>query len=278
MISSTIFSMNRPCQLDLTIRTITKKLPWVKNISVVYRATEQQYIDGYNLLIERLKSIRTDITFIQQGDFRTDLINIFESNTSPYILCFNDDDVVLREALYMDEILEEFNSNPMITSFSLRLSDSLTNAYYYDYPVTPQPDFIGNNDKYLLWDWTKSQGDWGYPHACCTTIFKRKQWGEFLERGFSNPPTFEGYVTCYMTSPDAPYSICHKDQVAISTPMNRISGGNMCNMSGLYTIEKLNEYYLNGQMINDEVIYGIKPNTPHFEVEFEFVPWSYTND
>ncbi len=52
MITSIIFSKNRPLQLDLTLNTLNKYFTYCNNVIVIYFASDSKFQEGYNILIK----------------------------------------------------------------------------------------------------------------------------------------------------------------------------------------------------------------------------------
>ena len=90
MISSIIFSKDRPLQLDLTLRTLKKNFSQCNSNIIIYKATTPEFQQSYTQLI----SEHTDCLFKHQGGnfFKDCLDALFQPKSHYY--CLLTDDII----------------------------------------------------------------------------------------------------------------------------------------------------------------------------------------
>jgi len=270
MLQCLIFSKDRPHQLYALLKSIDDNFKelFFKNISILWKATNSDFLIGY----KKVQAYFPEINFIEEKNFMDDFKNILRNWKSDYFLCLVDDDIVVND-FEVSPIFERFANNPDIACYSLRLHDEVT--YSYTAKVNcPQPNFL-EKFPYLLWDWKicKAYSEWGYVCNISGHIFPiRYVKSILLNNNFKGPNSLEGVLSinrkalpCLMMSSAIPK--------IITIPINKVQIENK-NHSGenpVYSIDSLNNKFLNNEIINYKEIYGKKFNAPHGEFNFTFV-------
>jgi len=95
IIDVVVFSKNRACQLDLTLRSILHNVKLLKSITVIYLAENQFYEDGYGIV----KNLYPSIRFIKQTILKADLLEVIKDIDS-YYLPMADDCLIIRQIVY----------------------------------------------------------------------------------------------------------------------------------------------------------------------------------
>jgi hypothetical protein len=275
MTTSIVFSKNRACQLDLLLRSILQNLPDFDEIHVLYHATEQQYLDGYEIVQKRFPWIY----FQRQNDFETDTRNLLENWVDEYVCFFVDDNIVYRPVLLTEDFLDSmWNSIPEMTCFTLRLGkNTVIQDQYNNQPVVfPKEFLVGNiNDtNVLVWNWTTVQvfGDFGYPFSVDGHIYKLRDILPLLDYKFENPNAFEGRFNKNSFKTRA--MACFEQSALVNTPLNLVGSSN--NNAGRWyghTLEELNQKYLDNHQISLNSITNTKVVAAHQEMEIEYECW-----
>jgi hypothetical protein len=277
MINIVIFSKDRACQLELLLRSLKHFFKeWqLCNISVIYKFTDADSSDGYDLC----KKLHPEFEYVSQN-FGKDLGQSFKDLTLSVIddanplTFFMVDDLLFKDDVSItDPEFAQFANAEDVLCLSLRMSSLIDYCYPINKTVSPPPEILQGES---YWDWTSASGDWGYPMSVDGHVFNTeviKPLVKFLN--YSNPNLFEsGLAQCaYMTSHVMPQMICYRDNSKImNIPANRVQD-TFANRSGnLVSAEELNKLFLSGLRIKLEPFIGYKNNAPHIELPYEFEP------
>jgi hypothetical protein len=190
-------SKNRASQLDLLLRSIYKNMLFLKpEITVLYKATNSEFEEGYNKLKKKFK---VDTNFIQEQSFEQQFSGFINGNYNGTIGIFTDDCVVYNNLdVTSDEITSLLTKD--VWCFSTRLGLNTTLQYY----VTGQKqehlskvgyEKIGKN--FIKWNWKIRQRDsnYGYPFSWDGCFYKGCDLSSILkEFSFCGPRDFESAI------------------------------------------------------------------------------------
>ena len=178
MITSIVFSKDRPLQLDLCLKSIKQNLFTDNNIVVLYKTSTDDYQKHYN----KLKEEHEDVDFVSQGH------NIFENirnlvrDSSDYVTFFTDDDIVFRPVSFkMEDVHNTFHISYPPATFSLRMGLNSRARDYGDGVHTEDsiPEKVykihGGDEDFLLWNRTSVPpgGYWSYVFSVDGHIFMK---------------------------------------------------------------------------------------------------------
>lgn len=256
-----VFSKDRPPQLELFIRSFKT---YVKNadnhtIKVIYLATNEQYILGYNKL---MAMNYPNIIYVKEERFYENVLQLIDP-TDEHIVFFSDDNIFKNKYDFYDKQMDIFNRDKDIACISLRLHPRLTYCYPQNIPQTP-PKF----DENYIFYWRGLPGDYGYPMSVDGHIFRTKDIYPALKRGrYPNPTMLENYLV--MNTLRAPKMICYDKSIIVNNPCNRASS---CagNIHGTIELSELNSYFLEGKLISLDNIDGIENISCHQEIQIQY--------
>lgn len=269
MINIVIFSKDRALQLDSLLRSIKDnfKLP-ISDFFVLYRSSSREFRKGYEKLIQ--KEIIPEIRWIEETTFRSNLISICQGlNRDSKVMFLVDDDIFFRP----------FNDRELLDKFSKRhLFISLRTDRSYEIDVVPE--FISCNS-YLEWNWRSTSKDlkrvtWHYPFSVDGNIFHTEDIQRIIiSTEFKAPNSLESGMQKYKRSLlKSIWLLLRKkalsplNAVLFNNPLNSVQLEGETWNAGL-DVEKMNKEYLSGRRINNEVLYGTKPESVHFVVDLE---------
>lgn len=270
------FSKDRPMQLDAALKSFlrhhkvhnddgTKKV-------VLYTCSNERYEKAYENLMKNYSFVK----FIKEGVFYQDVKNILANKR--FVLFVVDDTIFVKDFnLYnMCEML--LLSNDTI-GFSLRLGRNIN----YCYPTNQMqrlPDFrmFIHDDSYLRFDWTRSEGDFGYPIDLSSSLYKLDIIKPIIDDiYFSNPNALEWelYMNILYTR-HLPYLLSFQKSVAFSIPANKVQdvNNNRHGEKTEYDVLELLTRFENGDRIDISKFDNFIPNACHQEVEFDFIHYS----
>lgn len=158
-----VFSKDRPMQLHAYIESLLKYSDIEqKNISILYKVS--QGID-YKRVIKEFPSVN----WVIENNFYEELLKIIKYSED-YIM-FGCDDVVFKDCFSLEYAKEILTNNEQIMGFSFRLGTN----------IMPCPKNISSNERYIEWNWEKSQEPhFNYPWELDCTLYRKSDIVEML--------------------------------------------------------------------------------------------------
>jgi hypothetical protein len=269
LLNGIIFSKDRAMQLDLLLESILLNFDVEDyQINILYKASNDEFQRGYDLLINKYPQFNFKI----EESFKNDVLSLF--NDCKYTVFFTDDDIIYKSfKLNNDELHNIF----MITEancFSLRLGLN-TNHCYTQQRLNKLNNYNTHNFYYdvnliepvISWKVADGTNDYAYPMSVDGHIFKTeyiKNLCEVLE--YSNPNLFEAMLSNF-TRPEMIIS-SYEHSKLVNSPINKVQDifQNLSGMKYRYSVEDLNEMYLDGVILNLEKINFDEINGCHQEI------------
>jgi len=258
-VAAIIFSKDRPCQLDLLLRSLDQYAPSVFGpILVLTLATTADFAAGYRACEEERAA-----TFVREADFRSDVAGLVDAVQSDHLTFFTDDDVLYRPlgTNSLGRYLEED-----VLCLSLRLGRNTTRCYPYDREqAVPHFETRG---RVFVWDWRRGDGDFGYPMSLDGHVFRTETIRDCLDGAeFANPNELEDALV-RVRPIRRPLMAAFPESRLVSIPANRV--GAYANRHGsLWTTEDLNQLYLAGLRIDLDALERARPVGAHHEILYE---------
>lgn len=258
-----IFSKDRPCQLELFLRSMVEFYSTYEtdNMTILYTYSNDQFKEGYDKLIDMYSNFK----FLKETDFKKDLISCIDTKI-PYSVFFVDDIIFKREIdIEASKEFQMFTQNTNICCLSLRLHPDLDYCYPADVKMSRPTDLDENN----IWDWRGKPGDFGYPMSLDGHIFRTDQiLFHIFSLNYRNPNSLEGLMA--MNPLPIFKMICYNDSVIINNAINIVQTNNP-NRHGDISAVYLNDQFLNGNRIKLDTFKKIKNKSFHqvLDVEFE---------
>lgn len=260
-----IFSKDRACQLDLLLRSIKDNLPQVNRINVLYKISNEFYSKGYYKLFDKYNYIN----WIQEENFELDVKEIINESICKYFLCLVDDEVIIRKPDW-NLIFKYFDDT--INNISLRLNNHINYSYTSECKVDPVPFTI--NDPIVKWDWTKLSpvGDMGYPSCINSAIRDTEYFKNIINNiTFKNPNVLEAEIN-FKRDENKPFMLAFKKAISISIPNNFTQQFESRNSKKQeFSLEKLNDNFLNGYIINTNNLYGLDLDSATMPIDYNFI-------
>lgn len=258
MIDFIIYSRKRPMQLY----ALLESLP-INIIPKIIVKTDPEYSAGYNLVWEKFGGMIGNI--IEETNFREDTLNAIGSNLTA--LC-TDDCMFFRKPEDIPNIppIEDNSTFSFRYGFNTVLQDHTKNFYQ---PYLNLYTDRGHYIEFLTQNYNYPY-NYAYALACDGHIFTNKKLKELCGKiEFNNSNTLEGNLQEFR------YEIsiikCHKQSSLVCIPCNNLSGYTKAGFSYPYSVEYLNQKFLNGERIDiDNTFKDIKIIGSHQEIKFKF--------
>lgn len=264
MIDVVIFSKNRTLQLYAFLESLFfyTDAQQNANISVIFKYDEE-YLDS----LEEIKKRFSNIRFVDQKDFKKDVVSCLAGNNR--FCTFFVDDIIFKKKCSLLDMCRILDSNHGILTFSMRMGMHL-NFCYPTGEHQPIPDgFIQNG--YFIWDWRNGSGDWSYPISVDGHVFRKEhmlEWIGLIE--FSNPNQFEDRLQIAKRISQVFGCICMTSSCIVNLPINRVQN-EYKNKSGEELPENLKKLWDQGKKINFLSVSEINNNSAHYPATIELV-------
>ena len=275
MITSIIFSKNRPLQLDLCIRSMKQNLPECKNIVVIYKNSEG-FADAQQILMDE----HPQVNFWEQGgSLFADSLHATISSDEQYVGYFTDDDIVFANNPTNYEIL----SDPSVACVSLRMGLNICKRSSNTGQSTADlPERYSHLDTHtLVWPKTlQLYGSyWSYSLSVDGHVFRKKDMINMLdeichisklypERWKHTPNELESALQRFWTiTPNV--MVSPMSSRVVNSPNNRVQNTHE-NLSGAqhsYDEDFLLGKYMAGNRINLDYLDFSNIQCPHTEID-----------
>jgi hypothetical protein len=273
LITSIIFSKNRPLQLDLCLSSINRNFS-DSTQNIVIHNNSSEFSEAHGLL----ESEHPNVAFWPQSDslFKDVLIAV-ESSENDYICFFTDDDIVYSPFACVDY---SFLEDPTISCLSLRMGENITERSHggeVGLDVCKKRFWISN--EMMAWPKTfHGYGSyWSYDLSVDGHIFRKKDICQimdelcYLEARYQwnqTPNELEASLQRFWTL--APNLIVSPPQsVVVNSPNNRVQQSHAHNRSGDlhdYDENYLLGKYMAGNRINIDYLNFNDIKCPHTEI------------
>lgn len=261
MIDAMIFSRNRPMQLHALLSSI-ENLTNLSNVSVLHR-----YDENYREGLERVKSFHSNVSFIEEKDFESQLKS-YISNGEKYCVFFVDD-MLVKKNVDVNVCCQILEHNPEFLTFSLHMGTHLS----YCYPMN-SPQQVPNgavNSGYFVWGWKDAQYDWGYPFSVDGHIFRRHEiesWTSHLS--FKNPNQFESEMLKIPHIFAVPNGmICELVSSVFNMPINRVQN-EIHNRAEEVSVVELYNDWMNGFEFDTQSVVGFINHDAHEPIKISY--------
>ena len=261
-----VFSKDRAMQLDALLRSY---FFYVKNpvpVKVLFHASDAAYMSAYKDVIELYGN--REVEFIQEHDFKQNLIGLVESLTCAKVL-FMVDDLVFKDEVDFEKFCS-VDTKKYIAS--LRLGEHLERTYTLD-RNQELPKFTEIDDLLhgLSWSWADGDADWAYPLSVDGHLFDREEFAVLVSGlDYRAPNSFEEALLLMKPYFLGRKGLCYHNSVIVNNPCNKVQSEND-NISGDISIEELNKKWLDGYRIAFEQFKGLRNKSAHQELQNSFV-------
>lgn len=315
-ISSIIFSFDRAMQLDAVLRSFYLHCTDhdLAEITVLYKVSEERFHAQYLSLVHNYPQVRfvlqenfqEDVMqwitakssesrvkiykyyrsiclFLQNNRIfkkifnrylRQFLLKLLPYDEIPYLLFLVDDNIFIQD-FSIQSAVDRLMLQPDALGFSLRLGKNT--AYCYPHRANQTlPEFIDLGDQVLLFNWTKAEGDFGYPLEISSSIYRTKQFLPLLlDTPFDNPNTLEGGIASQtrLFGRKFPLLLSFEKSVTFCNPINVVQKvlENRAGSNNTYSAQSLAQLFDSGKRINVKAFNQFIPNGCHQEVELTFL-------
>jgi hypothetical protein len=261
-------------QLFACLESISRYVKNYQRIYVIYRASDQNFKEGY----EKLKRSFQEVHFISQSDqpekdFKPLLLDTLFSEKgkkSPYVVFGVDDDIV-KDFVDLEKCIQAMEGTQAY-AFYLKMGRHTDYCYTLDQEQGVPPS-VPLGEGVYAWQFKAGKYDWDYPNTVDMTLYRKSDIENDLRSiSFKNPNTFEGHWS----------EIAHHEKVGlyfdhskiVNIPVNLVSASQTRCMNS-YTPEQLLALFNRNLKINIDPLFQIENQSVHIDHEISFAPSDY---
>ncbi len=276
LITSIVFSRNRPLQLDLCLNSVKKNLPECSSVVVIHKNSEE-----FASAHETLEGEHSGVSFCQQGKsiFRNTLESVISADTD-YICFLTDDNICFSGTTSIP--YQVILSQAGVACVSLRLGLNISERSHLGVIGKDTLASYHEYDNFIAWSKTAhTYGSyWSYSLSVDGHVFRQQDLIEMLdelsyledrrpERWKQTPNELESAIQRFWaTTPNL--MVAPRHSCIVNSPNNRVQDSHPDNTSGEYhgyNAGYLLGKYMNGSRINLEYLDFSNIKCPHTEID-----------
>lgn len=285
MITTIIFSKDRPLQLDLCLKSIKKNLVGSDAITIT---VIENYSEKYRNSIETLKTEHPEVNFSQQTDknlFKCTWSILSKENKNPLVCFFTDDGIMFKEQDV--GIIEKVMQNTNVVTYSMRMGLNVVRREHQGQSAPdqvckiPQKSRVDLENGVLYWDKTAHfYGNyWSYSHSVDGHAFRHNDifdWTNSIctlsvHNGLKcqTPNDYEAGLQAVWCS-TTQWMSSSLESSYVNSPNNRVSGNFESNSSGdtyYCSPDEMLRLYEQGKRIDFSKIPIGHIDCPHTEID-----------
>ena len=277
MITSIIFSKNRPLQLDLCLKSIKQNFPQSTQNIVIHNNSVE-----FGKAHLQQKKEHPDVEFWQQTEsLFCDVWDAVNEAKNDYV-CFFVDDCIVYNKLFLEEINLQNLEKGVVSCISLRLGINICERSHDGHVFPDKPTTYGFSEcgGWMIVNRTDNLygSYWSYNLSVDGHIFKKSDMKDMVFElwkisQFKNlkqtPNEFEGALQRFWTITPAAI-VCPSQSAVVNSPNNKTQDSHNDNRSGdVYDYDEnvLLQKYEDGARINIEDIDFNNIKCPHTELD-----------
>ena len=265
-IDSIVFSKDRAMQLHAFLRSFSEMVENPGKIIILFKTSNDFHKKSYDEL-KRIFSGK-DFIFIEESDFRSQLIEICNNSYAKIIGLFVDDMIFVQKINYSH--LLEFETLENVVS--LGRGKDFDFSIVLNKPIK-LPDFIPADNGYLKfkWDQVKEYSDWSYPLGVSGYFYSNSELNVMLNNiNFKAPNSLENNLQYFKPFFIHRFGIFYNEMACVGIHANIVQSEGFNPIIGTHGVEDLLQLWEEGLMIDLNKCYKIKNASAQTQV-FEFI-------
>lgn len=255
-ISSIVFSKDRAMQLHAFLSSYEDNVMNRGIVYILYRCSDLKHKSSYNELIQIFKSEK--FVFVEETDFRKQLIEICESIGTGKVI-FYVDDMIFTHPLDYNEI-RKINTYESILALS-RGKDMKYSMVLEKELTLPQFTPIFDTLFHFNWNYSAEYSDWTFPLGLSGYMYGTKELIAMLKSiPFKAPNTLEWSMQVFLPFFINRGGLCPEFATSVCIHANLVQSEGESPVLGTFSIEALLELWENGKKIVVSDFYNLPIN------------------
>ena len=250
-IDSIVFSKDRAMQLHAFLLSYSEKVWNRGRMYILYKCSDERHKKSYDELKEGFKN--EDFVFIEERNFRTQLIEILDISNGGKVIFYVDDMIFTHEIDY--SVLEKIDTNTSILALS-RGKDMNYSIVLKRLLVQPPFTEIGNNLLQFNWNYLHEFSDWTYPLGVSGYMYgKVEVTSMFKTIDFKAPNSLEAAMQLYLDYFKKRLGLCPKSAASVCIHANLVQNEWTNPILGTFSIDELLNLWESGERIDVHEFY-----------------------
>jgi len=271
MINCVVFSKDRAMQLELLLRSICDNFKELKNVSIICKGTTEEYVAGY----AKVSKMYPQFTWIPENNLIEDVQRVVNGFDKKCCMTLVDDEIVIRDHSIAPLVTAMEMDNGLHCA-SLRLGKNIGDYCYTADIKGTIPELTQHGDLYK-WDWTTGDNrvDFFYPSCINSHIYRTEFLKDWINKiTFGNINDLEGTLNSNISS-FKHYMICLEKSKTVNIANNLVqSGYNRHSDKKEFSLDVLNNKFLDGYVIDSSDFYNINNDIATFEKDYRLIDGS----
>lgn len=265
-ILSIVFSKDRAMQLDAFLTSYLDQVLNHGPMIIFYKCTDQRHAESYKNLILLYKT--ENMIFIEETDFREQLISIIADNNYGKVILYCDDMIFTHKIDYID--LQSINT--------CEETLALTRGGDLDYSVVldrelpiPPLTMHTKNLRSFRWDYFEYFSDWTYPLGTTGYLYGTTELLSMMKVvQFKAPNSLETSMQVFRPYFMGRTGLCTKFATCVCVHANLTQTEGKNRVIGTFSIEELLELWEERKRIKVSDFYNLPSRTTQFQ-EYTFI-------
>ena len=249
-IDSIVFSKNRATQLCAFLESYEKMVSNRGIMYILYKASNKRHKQSY-LELQQIFNNK-DFIFIEEVDFRQQLIEISENSDAKTIAIYVDDEIFLINIDY--DKIKYFDMEKYVVALS-RGKDMDEHPGFN----LILPEFEKREDGFesFRWDYSDSFSHWTYPVGVSAYFYDINEWIVMLRSTiFKTPSSLEGNLQKFVPLFKQREGLCLSQIACVCVHANLVTTECVNDITGTHTVEELLDKWEKGFKIDLNEFYG----------------------
>jgi hypothetical protein len=265
-ILSIVFSKDRAMQLDAFLVSYLEQVENHGPMIILYKCSDERHAESYRNLLLLYKT--EDMTFIEETDFREQLISIIAESNHGKVILFCDDMIFTHKIDYVE--LQSINTSE--ETLALTRGGDLDYSVVLDreLPIPPLTRHTENLQSFK-WDYFDFFSDWTYPLGTTGYLYGTAELLSLMNVvEFKAPNSLETSMQVFRPYFITRTGLCTKFATCVCVHANLTQTEGENRVTGTFSIEELLNYWEERKRIKVREFYNLPSRTTQFQ-EYTFI-------
>ena len=261
LINSIVFSKDRAMQLHAFLSSYVQQVSHRGRMHVLYKCSDERHRRSYADLIKTFSG--DGFIFIEEQDFRNQVIQICEQSFEDRIIFYVDDMIFTHSLDY--GFLKSIDTSKYVLA--------LSRGRDMDYSIVLKrslalPNFIRFNEQLLCFKWNEIRGhnDWSFPLGVSGYMYGKPELVAMLKAiPFKAPNSLEDSLQTFLPFFKDRLGLCAEYAVCVCVHANLVQTEGSNHILGTYSIEDLLTCWEEGKRIQLQEFYNKPMNVTQIQ-------------
>lgn len=250
-IDSIVFSKDRAMQLHAFLLSYTERVSNRGRMYIIYKCTNQRHQKSYNQLRELF--VNEDFIFIEELQFREQLIELLEKSEAGKIIFYVDDMIFTHKIDY--KVFEKIDTTKSVLALS-RGKDMDFSIVLQRPLILPSFTKLNDNLECFNWNYSDKFSDWTYPLGVSGYMYGRVEITSMCKSiSFKAPNSLESGMQVYLLYFINRCGLCCEFASCVCVHANLVQSEGKNPILGTFSIDQLLDFWENGKRINMREFY-----------------------